>query len=260
MKPITSVQFLPEFLTSDKYFWNCRTKEQLEKCHSTAKDGSEHETLLSICQENRKLFRFIASFVPTVGGWASVEKACMMASLVLAMKPKLFCEIGTFEGRSFIPVAVAMQDIGDGRAIGIDPYSAEASTAGESGENAVWWNNQAMHDAALAKFQHYVKTFKLESFVHLLRKKSDDVDVPENMDILSLDGNHSDQATRDAERFGPNVRLGGIVICDDLHWQAGGVLRAVDVLEDLGFKELYRVVKSGGGEANDWNVMQRVKC
>jgi len=259
MKQITDHAYSPALLSSPDYFWNCFTKEQLEKYHSVEREKSDHDALLAITQENKKLFRFIATFVPTVGGWASREKACMMAGMVLAMKPKLFTEIGTYEGRSFIPVAVAMQHLGNGKAIGIDPYSANASTAGESGENAIWWNNQKMHDDALAKFMHYVKTFNLDSYVHLIRKKSDDVDVPENMDILSLDGNHSEQAVRDAERYGPNVRLGGICICDDLHWQAGGVLRAVDALEDQGFKELYRVVKSGDGEANDWNVMQRVR-
>lgn len=259
MKPITDYPFSQSLLFSPDYFWNCRTKEQLEKYHSAPRGNSDHEALLAITQENKSLFRFISSFVPTIGGWASVEKTCTLAGLVLAMKPKLVCEIGVFEGRVLIPMALAMQTIGNGKAIGIDPYSAEASADGEIGENAVWWNNQPMHDEALKKFLHYVKSFKLDQYVELIRKKSDDADVPEGMNILSLDGNHSDQAVKDAERFGPKVRLGGIVVCDDLHWQAGGVLRAVDALEDMGFKELYRVVKSGDGESNDWNVMQRVQ-
>lgn len=257
MKPITDFPFDPSLLTDKKYFWNRKTKEELELPTNGAED---HQALLAICQENRKLFRMISTFVPTTDGWASVQKACAMSALVIAMKPKTICEIGVFGGRSLIPMALALQANGSGKIVGIDPYSAEASTAGEVGQTLEWWNNQKMHDDVLAKFLGYLAAFKLDSVTHLILKKSDDADVPSEIDILHIDGSHTEQSVRDAERFGKNVRLGGIIVNDDLHWGGGGPLRAIDVLEEeLGFRECYRVTQASNGESDDWCIHQRLK-
>ena len=260
MKPITELPFSNDFLTSKEHFWNCKTAKELELCHKAGCGDKDHDVLLSIAQNNKKLFRLIATFVPTVDGWSSTEKACVLAAMTLAMKPALITEVGVYSGRSLIPMALAIQENGSGRVVGIDPYSAEASTEGESGENATWWNNQQMHDTIMEKFLSYVKSFRLDSVVSLIRKKSNEVDAPSGIGILSLDGNHTEQAVLDAEKFGQKVILGGIAVLDDLHWQAGGVLRAVDVLEEMGFKECYRKCgPSGNNESNDWNLMQRTK-
>lgn len=257
MKQITNHPYSPDLLTSPDYFWNCRTSEQLEKYHSAEREKSDHDALLAITQENKKLFRLISSFVPTCPGWSSLEKGCALAGLTLAMKPKVALEIGVFGGRSLIPVLMAMQSLGSGLAVGIDPYSKEASADGEVGENVVYWNG-VDHESILKQFQHFVSSFKLDNFVHLIRKKSDEVDPPSGIDILHIDGSHTDQAVRDAERYGPKVRLGGIAIADDTRWVGGGVLRAMDTLEDLGYKQLYIIRKSSPEESDDWAVLQRV--
>ncbi len=45
------------------------------------------------------------------------------------------------------------------------------------------------------------------------------------------------------------------MVCDDLMWGAGYVLRSIDALEDMGFSEVARIQTEG----DCWNIMQRVK-
>ena len=140
--------------------------------------------------------------------------------------------------------------------MGIDPYTAAASAQDEFGENLKWWNDQKMHDGIKEKFWNHVRKFGVYDYVSLVEKKSDDVILDTIVfDMAHIDGNHQDQAIRDAERFGAHVRLGGIIICDDLKWQGGGPLRAIDTLEDMGFVEVFRVEV----ESDCWNVMQKVR-
>lgn len=264
MKPITDFQFGPALLTSENYFWNCKTLESVAAYHKKLKRRSDndYQALLSITQNNRKLFSLISSVTQTLDGWCSVPKAAALAALTTAMNVQLAIEIGVWAGRSLLPVAFAMKAKGSGQIKGIDPYTAKASAADEFGENLKWWDNQKMHDDIKAKFWDHVKKFDVIQHVDLIEKKSDDVDItpPDpkwklEADLLHIDGNHQDQAIRDAERFGPLVRLGGIVVCDDLKWQGGGPLRAIDALEDMGFIELFRVE----GDGDCWNAMQKVK-
>lgn len=259
MKPITEFTYGPLLLTSKDYFWNCRTKEELTAYHKKLARRSDNDylALLSITQNNRKLFSLISSVTQTLDGWCSVPKAAALAALTTAMDVQTAIEIGVWAGRSLLPVAFAMQAKGTGVIKGIDPYTAAASAKDEFGENLEWWNNQKMHDDIKAKFWNHVKKFDVQARVILEEKKSDEVDPKGSApyDLLHIDGNHTDQAIRDAERFGPMVRLGGIIICDDLKWQGGGPLRAIDTLEDMGFVEVFRVE----GDGDCWNAMQRVK-
>ena len=72
----------------------------------------------------------------------------------------------------------------------------------------------------------------------LIRAKSDDVEPPAIIDLLHVDGSHTIQAQRDVERFAPNVRPGGIVFLDDIHWAGGGVEKAMEKLMSMGFRHL----------------------
>lgn len=260
MKPITEFQFGPALLESKAYFWNCRTKEDIAAYHKklARRSDNDYQALLSITQSNRKLFSLISSVTQTLDGWCSVPKAAALAALTTAMNVQLAVEIGVWAGRSLLPVAFAMKAKGSGVIKGIDPYTAAASADGEFGENLNWWNNQKMHDDIKAKFWAHVKKFDVIGHVDLIEKTSDSVsfDGADELDLLHIDGNHQEQAIRDAERFGELVRLGGVVVCDDLKWQGGAPLRAIDALEDLGFVELFRVE----GDGDCWNAMMRVKA
>jgi predicted O-methyltransferase YrrM len=261
MKPLTTYPYSPELLTSKDFFWNCKKSDEIAAYYEKLKqrqlvnptDGDE-KPLLAICQNEKKLCSFILSTVPTMHGWSKETKCCAMAALIVAMKPRLIVEIGVFAGRSLLPMAMAMKHTNNpGKVIGIDPYSREESVKGEYGLNSEWWGNldhNPMHDL----FLEFVKRFGLEAQVQLVKKPSDAVQ-PMEYDMIHVDGNHSEQALRDAERFGPKCSLGGIAVLDDLMWIGGGPLRAIDALEDMGFVEAFRI--TGDGEC--WNVMQRVR-
>ncbi len=254
MKPITTLAFSPDFLVSPQYFWNCKTREQLDQWHSHISDSQQFEALLSIVQNNRKLCSLITTTIPTMDGWTTIPKACALAGLTLAMKPVSVVEIGIWAGRSLLPVAMAMKTLGSGVITGIDPYSPQISAQNEFGENAVWWGAQD-HKAIKAKFLNFVRYFQVEQHVRHIEMPSDQVELNVQPMLLHIDGSHTDQAVRDAEKFGKLIPLGGVAVLDDINWVGGGVLRAIDTLEDMGFVEVLRRTTEG----ENWNIMQRVK-
>ena len=198
-----------------------------------------------------ELFAQIEKLVPTLPGWCEPPKASDLAATVLALRPNVVVEIGVFGGRSLIPMALACQLIGKGRVIGIDPWSATISAADYTGENAEWWS-KVDHDAVFANFTQAVDALQLREFVVIDRRKSDDVTPPTVIDLLHIDGSHSEQAVRDAERYAVHVRKGGFVFTDDDNWEGGGPAAAVKRLMEIGFVPLY---KCGSGTA-----FQRVRA
>lgn len=256
MKPITQTPFTPDLLTSQEYFWNCNTTEELEHFHSHPVDHEKQfHGLLAITQNNRKLLSWIQSAIPTLDGWCSVEKAAILAALVLSKKPSSVVELGVWGGRSLLPMAFACQALKSGMVTGIDPYSPNASADGQLGANQKWWSEQD-HKAVKDKFLGFVRLFKLDGHVRLIEQPSGDVNTEGmRIQILHSDGNHGEQALHDAEKYGPLVDVGGFVICDDLCWEGGSVLRSIDEYEQQGFIEVFRRTEGGG----NWNVMQRIK-
>jgi len=171
-------------------------------------------------------------------GWCTPEKACAMASAILTMRPEVVLEIGIWAGRSLIPMAMAVHHVKQGKVIGIDPWSAEAATVGQEGANFQWWRD-VPYEMIYNQFLKDVQRFGVSQVIEIHRKKSDDVDPPKNIGLLHVDGNHGPQAVRDVDRFAPNVRVGGLVFCDDIGWAGGGVSQSVEHLKHLGFEQLY---------------------
>lgn len=173
-------------------------------------------------------------------GWCSSEKAAMLASLVFAARPKVIVEIGVFGGKSFIPMAMALKAVGGGVAIGIDPWSRDESIKNESKENVEWWG-KLDHGAIYAGFVDSITRLGLQNHTHISRMPSDSVAPPSNIDILHIDGSHTQQALRDAERFSIHVRVGGYCFMDDIGWDGGGPASGVTFIESIGFKKLYHM-------------------
>ena len=189
-------------------------------------------------------------------GWTTYEKAMTMAGAVLLIKPKTAIEIGTYTGRALIPLAIAMKENGCGMAYGIDPYSTQASVEGQIGEHVDWWS-ELDHDAIKAKFLANVEAFGTHDVAKLIQKCSDEV-TPFDCQILSVDGNHGEQAIRDVARFAPKVTKDGFVFLDDLEWQGAtgsSVQTSILVLEAIGFKECFPY----NTKDDEWGMWQRVK-
>jgi hypothetical protein len=174
-------------------------------------------------------------------GWCSVPKAHTLAAAVLALRPDVSVEIGIWGGRSFIPIAMAHKEIGRGVAIGIDPWSPQASVEGQVQEaDRLHWST-ADHEVVYQDFMSHINRLGLGGCVRILRSKSDDVQVPEGIGLLSIDGNHAEAAIRDVHRFAPKVRVGGVVYMDDLDWSTGCVRKAFNDILKMGFHELYKM-------------------
>jgi len=146
-----------------------------------------------------------------------------------------------------------MRQNGFGTVIAIDPYSAESSIKGMTGENLEWWAKQD-HEAKMRYFLARIDEHDIGRHVQFIRKSSNDVEPQEGISFLHVDGNHSEQSVTDVKRFASKVVLGGLVFADDISWEGGGVNKSLTALLELGFMELYRVQKPG----DDWAVFQRI--
>ncbi len=192
-----------------------------------------------------------------IPGWCPLEKALDLAAVVIALRPKITVEIGVYGGKSLLPIALACEAINNGVVIGIDPWTPQASAEGYTGENANWWG-QLDHEGIYRAFIAGVDRLGLKNRVAVERAKSDDAAVPPVIDLVHLDGQHTEQAIRDVKRFCSRVRIGGVVVMDDLEWVNDGkphVAMAVTELLKLGYIELHRTKQSDGC----WGFFQRVK-
>ena len=191
-----------------------------------------------------QLFNAITGVLPTLPGWCELDKAHALAAAVLTLRPRVCAEIGVFGGGSLIPTALACQAVGSGHVVAIDPWSAAASTEGYEGPNKEWWS-KLDHEAIYQCFGRNVQTLGLTDRVLIQRAKSDDVTPADVIDLLHVDGQHTDQAVRDVQRFAPKIRNGGLCFMDDIGWvnetTGAGVQRAVEALLKLGFVELYKI-------------------
>ena len=175
------------------------------------------------------------NFIGTMDGWTSPEKAEAIFNLILKIKPKLCVEIGVFGGRSLIPVALALKQLGAGKIIGIDPWSAQASAAGQVEPQSEKWWGELDHEKVYQNFLWHVKKQGVEQQVHVLRSTSEAAHPVKDVDFLSLDGNHGEDALKDAIKFAPFVKLGGYIMLDDLDWSGGYVRKAEEYIKSIGF-------------------------
>jgi len=204
----------------------------------------------------------IEQALPDGGDWCSLEKAQTIAALVVGLRPRVICEIGVWMGGSLIPMLMALRELRDAdasagrpviarRAIAIDAWSPDASTIGQVEADGAWWG-AVDHEAAFAAFSARLDQHGVRDLCEVIREKSDDVDVEERferfgpsvgpfvaIDLLHVDGNHGEQSIRDVSRFVPFVRVGGVLVLDDVSWSGGHVRRALEVATELGFRELY---------------------
>lgn len=162
-------------------------------------------------------------------GWCSKFKAGVLVDLVLMLKPEKVVEIGVFGGKSLVPMAVACKANNKGIAVGIDPWSTVASVEGQDGANLSWWGS-IDHEGILRGLVDKINKFGLNDRVALVRNTSEGADIIENIDILHVDGNHSERtALFDVKKWVPNVRKGGVIIMDDLNWE--GPQKAISWLD-----------------------------
>ncbi len=179
--------------------------------------------------------------LPPFWGWCSEAKTQRLIETVFAIKPALAVEIGVFDGASLFPVALALKELGRGKAIGIDPWDAGSAVEGMVGEanarHVEWWTKEVKHEDVCQVAYGHVGALQVSDHCELRRTRSiaaawtiDDGSVG----LLHIDGNHTAQGCMaDAQAWLPKVQSGGYIFADDLAWVDGDVLsvrRMVDWL------------------------------
>lgn len=174
-----------------------------------------------------------------------MSKAHTLASLVIGLRPALTVEIGVWQGASLVPMALAHRAIGYGRVIAVDPWSPVASIQGQVNPEDVKWWSEVDHEKAYQTFITVLAEEGLSQFVEVVRARSDEYTPPEGVGLFHCDGNHSDQAVRDVQKFIPKMSSGGVIIMDDYEWTGRGVKKACAALESAGWIE-YAKLGTGG--------------
>lgn len=195
---------------------------------------SHFEYVASIDQS---LKQHVYSSMDQLEGWCSKEKATVLMELIDANKPQIIVEIGVFGGKSLIPMAFALKQNGSGITYGIDPWTPVASVAGLDPVNGNWWA-KVDHEGILQGLRLKIREFDLEKQVKLIRSTSADALPIHHIDMLHVDGNHSEDASfLDVTKWVPMVRKGGLIILDDITWGAtekfpGTTAKAVKWVDD----------------------------
>lgn len=155
-------------------------------------------------------------------GWCSNTKAMLMMDLIFNHQPKVVVEVGIYGGKSLIPMANAVRAIGEGIVYGIDPWLTSESVIGFDDNNADWWG-MLDHDDIMRGFYQKLNQFGLQNYVKVIRATSADAPLIYDIDLIHIDGNHSeDSALFDVQKWTPLVRTGGFIILDDLDWRTTG--------------------------------------
>lgn len=169
------------------------------------------------------LKEYVCRELPWIQGWCSQEKAENFIDLILEVKPDVCVEIGIYGGSSIFPAASALKFLGKGTLIGIDPWDKfeciKYYDPVEDEVNLKWWGSLNL-DYIHYTYVSMLKKYKLEEYVKTIKETSEKaISHIESIDILYIDGNHSEIASiRDVELYLPKVRSGGYIWYNDSIW------------------------------------------
>jgi len=169
-----------------------------------------------------------------VEGWCSHQKASILIDIIASTAPKTIVEIGVWGGKSLLPMAYTLHRLGNGKIYGIDPWESEASLEGVKQEGNIGFWDRLDYEKVLNRLIEVIRWFELKDNVELIRDTSANAPIIDDIDILHIDGNHSDEASYlDVTKWVPLVKQGGWIIMDDMNWIEKGVVttqRAIDYL------------------------------
>ncbi len=135
-------------------------------------------------------------------GWCTLDKAFHLAGLVLANQCRTVVEIGTYGGRSLVPMAHALQYLGGGVAIGIEPFRNDIAVETPTDE--------------LAPFVRLIELSSDEAYA-AFRSRTESVRI----DLLHIDGSHSPvQSMRDVTNWSTLLSDQGTIVLDDITWDS----------------------------------------
>lgn len=175
-------------------------------------------------------------------GWASLSKAGCLVDYVdeicKHVDNPVCVEIGVFAGKSVLPMALELKRNKKGIIYAIDPWTNEEATKGYDGINYDYWNNINLNHA-LQIFETMISEFDLKDHVEIIKDTSNNAPLIENIDLLHIDGQHTEQAIFDAKKYAPQIVQNGFCVVDDVEW--GEVSQVPELLERMGFVAIHSV-------------------
>ena len=162
-------------------------------------------------------------YMDQVYGWCSHAKASILIDIIQKIHPSKIVEIGVWAGKSLLPMAYALKNQGNGQIYGIDPWDNRESILGVMNDaNLAYWG-AVDHEAVFQSLVVNLGRFDLDPQVQLIRSSSLNAEPIYDIDILHVDGNHSDITSYlDVTKWVPLVKSGGWIIVDDISWYENG--------------------------------------
>ncbi|MBL9076925.1 MAG: class I SAM-dependent methyltransferase [Planctomycetes bacterium] len=152
----------------------------------------------------------------SIDGWLTVDEAITLYELARALPHErpLVVEIGCWQGKSSVCLARGLQPKNHGRLCCIDPFDATGDTASQD-----LYADRARSVGSLREvFEQNLRDAGVHDLVDVRQGLSQDLarDWREPIDLLFLDGDHSDEAARrDFDDWSKHVRPGGFVVLHD---------------------------------------------
>lgn len=198
----------------------------------------------------------VALGLKTIPGWCTQEKSESFIDLVLETKPHICVEIGVFGGSTLFPVASALHALGEGIAIAIDPWDKIECLRFldpiENKQDWDWWSRLNLREIERS-FRQMLVERGLQNTVAILKMTSKEAaSKVRKIDILSLDGNLSEEGVlEDVRLYLPKVVPGGYIWLNDALWtsrqpaqdlllQSCDLIRAIDGGNCLLFRKRLR--------------------
>jgi predicted O-methyltransferase YrrM len=174
------------------------------------------------------------AYMELLDGWCSQKKASILIDLIRRTSPKTIVEIGVWGGKSLIPMACALRANGLGKIFGIDPWDSKASLEEVMNESNIAYWSWADHEAVYRQLKEKIQSFNLQDYIQLIRATSEATPIISDIDLLHIDGNHSDKTSYfDVTKWVPHVKTGGWIIFDDMTWYENGVFTTSRAVEWL---------------------------
>ena len=202
-----------------------------------------------LCQTidvKKKISKFYTLFDKKFGewGWCFQEKADAIIDCIFEVcssKPSPICvEIGVYGGKSLVPFVESLKKIGRGVVYGIDPWTNKDALVGyDHPSHQQFWGNidlERMHNICLEG----ISELNGEKFVSIIRETSDDAPTLGEIDVLHIDGQHTEQLIKDINKYAVSVVEGGYCLVDDVEWSQK-TLKVIPLMESLGFKKIRNI-------------------
>lgn len=162
------------------------------------------------------------AYLLSLNGWCPEDKMQRLYKLVMESKPEIVVELGVWAGRSLFPMALALKEIGKGKAYGFDAFSNKVATEGTNNPaDDEWWQKVDM--AYIMECLEKSITFLfLRDWIIWAKSKTDTASKvfrDNSVDIIHQDSAHNvETITAELNLWVPKLKAGGYWIADDCDW------------------------------------------